>query len=75
MKNEQFSDDLKKAIEEGFVVIDDETRTAIVGANITGLPDTLERLLLLIKYCQGLSHELTIRHGYMVISGLSAEPR
>jgi len=38
--NDQFSDDLKKAIEESFVLIDQANRIAIVGANVSGLPDT-----------------------------------
>jgi hypothetical protein len=65
--SDQFSDDLKQAIEEGFVVIDERTQTALVGANIASLPDTAEGILLLMRKISGLRAELSIRHGYTVL--------
>ena len=65
--NDQFSDELKQAIEEGFVVIDERTRMALVGGNVTRLPDTAEEILLLMRKLMGLRQELTIRHGYTVL--------
>ena len=65
--NDQFSDELKQAIEKGFVVIDERTRMALVGANVTRLPDTAEEILLLMRKLMGLRQELTIRHGYTVL--------
>lgn len=65
--NEQFSDELKQAIEEGFVVIDEQNRIAVVAANVSELPKTAEGLLLLLRRAMGLRAELTTRHGYTVI--------
>ncbi len=65
--NEEFSDDLKQAIKDGFVVIDERTRTAIVGANVRSWPETAEGTLILIRRILGLRSELTMRHGYVVL--------
>ena len=65
--NEQFSDELKAAIADGFVLLDQKNRIAIVGANITSLPDTAEGILALLQRKMGLQAELTMRHGYTVI--------
>jgi len=64
--NDQFSDDLKKAIEESFVLIDQANRIAIVGANVSGLADTSRKNSC--STAQGLRAELTMRHGYVVIN-------
>jgi hypothetical protein len=65
--NEKFSVELKKAIEEGFVLIDESRRIAVVAANITTLPEAAEDILLLLRRSLGLRAELTARHGYTVI--------
>ncbi len=64
--NENFSDDLKKAIEEGFVILDEKHHFAIVGAN-AAMPDSAEGILLLLHKRLGLTAELTLRHGYTVL--------
>jgi len=63
----EFSDELKQAIKEGFVVIDEQNRMAVVAANMSKLPDTAEGLLLLLRRSMGLRAELMTRHGYTVI--------
>ena len=65
--NEEFSEDLKAAVTDGFVIMDEQTRTAIVGANVTRWPDTVEGTLLLIRRILGLRSELTMRHGYVAL--------
>ena len=66
MNNDQFSDELKKAIEKGFAVVDEESRTARMGVNLDGYPRTAEGMLLLTRDVQGHTAELTKRHGYTV---------
>ena len=64
---DQFSDELKTAIVDGFVLLDEVNRIAIVGANITSLPETAEGILALLRRKLGLEAELTMRQGYTVI--------
>lgn len=64
--SDQFSDELKKAIEKGFVIVDEQARTATVGADLADYPDTAAGLLLLARDVSGHTAELTTRHGYTV---------
>lgn len=64
--SDQFSDELKKAIEKGFAVVDEQSRTARMGVNLDGYPRMVEGLLLLTRDVQGHTAELTKRHGYTV---------
>lgn len=57
MSDERFSEDLKKAIEEGFVLIDERSRTATVGEG-RELPRAPEAILLHGKRVMGLRSEL-----------------
>jgi hypothetical protein len=68
---DQFTDELRTAIADGFVLLDRVRRIAIVGANMTSLPDTAEGILALLKRTMGLQAELTMRHGYTAVSTLS----
>jgi hypothetical protein len=65
--NEQFSDELKQAIKEGFVLINEPHGVAVVGANVSKIPETAEGILLLIRKSLGLRAELQSRHGYTVL--------
>lgn len=57
MSDERFPEDLRKVLEEGFVVIDEQNRTAKVGEG-RELPQALEALLLHGKRVMGLRSEL-----------------
>jgi hypothetical protein len=65
--NNEFSEDLREAIVEGFVLLDEPNRRAFVGANVTALPAAAEDVLLLLRKRLGLSAELSMRHGYTVL--------
>ncbi|MDT5059980.1 MAG: hypothetical protein QOH63_439 [Acidobacteriota bacterium] len=66
MSDDQFSNELKKAIEKGFAVVNKQTRTATIGANLAGYSRTIWGILLLVRDVQGHTSELTMRHGYTV---------
>jgi hypothetical protein len=55
--NEQFFEELKQAIKEGFVVVEEQNHIAVVAANISKLPDAADGLLLLLRRSMGLRAE------------------